>query len=90
MDFNRVLPRFVKVLPTDYKRVLDEIAKKETEAKAKEYPLPLLQGSAVREMHETSREKTQEKEAKEHKKEQRRLERERQRLVQQEAKQQER
>ncbi|KAI9870688.1 MAG: glutamate synthase [NADH], partial [Watsoniomyces obsoletus] len=33
LEFNRALPRFVKVLPTDYKRVLGERAKKAEEAK---------------------------------------------------------
>ncbi|KAK9447207.1 uncharacterized protein V1518DRAFT_421636 [Limtongia smithiae] len=35
-DFNRALPRFVKVLPTDYKLVLEEEAKKKAEAKKAE------------------------------------------------------
>ncbi|KAK3706481.1 glutamate synthase [NADH] [Vermiconidia calcicola] len=68
VDFNRVLPRFVKVLPTDYKRVLEEKAKKEEEAKKNEYPLPILPGAAVRNLHEKSREEESKKEAKEHKK----------------------
>lgn len=34
MDFEVVLPRFVKVLPTDYKRVLEEEAGKEAAVKA--------------------------------------------------------
>ena len=36
LDFNRALPRFVKVLPTDYKRVLAEEAAKAAEAKKAE------------------------------------------------------
>jgi glutamate synthase (NADPH/NADH) len=36
LDFNRALPRFVKVLPTDYKRVLMEEAANAEEAKKKE------------------------------------------------------
>src|SRR5277367_2246064 len=32
-NFNHLLPRFVKVLPTDYKRVLEEEAAREAEAK---------------------------------------------------------
>ena len=33
VDFNRALPRFVKVLPVDYKRVLAEEAAKAEEAR---------------------------------------------------------
>lgn len=68
VDFNRVLPKFVKVLPTDYKRVLEEEAKKAQIAQANEYPLPILPGAAVRNLHERSRKEEQEKEAKEKKK----------------------
>jgi len=56
LDFNRALPRFVKVLPTDYKRVMEEDAKREAEAKKAAYPLPILPGNAVRNIHEGSRE----------------------------------
>ncbi|VVT55756.1 uncharacterized protein SAPINGB_P004722 [Magnusiomyces paraingens] len=35
-DFNRILPRFVKIFPTDYKRVLEEQKKKQEEAKKAE------------------------------------------------------
>lgn len=42
VDFNRALPRFVKVLPVDYKRVLQEEAAKAAEAKRAEYSLPVL------------------------------------------------
>jgi glutamate synthase (NADH) len=52
LDFNRALPRFVKVLPVDYKRVLEEEAAKAAEAKRAEYKLPLLPGNPVRELHE--------------------------------------
>ncbi|KAI1844141.1 hypothetical protein JX266_009625 [Neoarthrinium moseri] len=45
VDFNRALPRFVKVLPVDYKRVLEEEAAKAAEAKRAEYNLPVLPGS---------------------------------------------
>ncbi|KAH6667663.1 glutamate synthase [Verticillium dahliae] len=38
------LPRFVKVLPVDYKRVLEEEAAKAAEAKANEYNLPIVSG----------------------------------------------
>ena len=68
LDFNRALPRFVKVLPTDYKRVLDEEAQKAEEAKKNEYPLPILPGAAVRNLHEKSRAEEHDKEAKEQKK----------------------
>ncbi|CRK14576.1 hypothetical protein BN1708_011163 [Verticillium longisporum] len=44
VDFNRALPRFVKVLPVDYKRVLEEEAAKAAEAKANEYNLPIVSG----------------------------------------------
>ena len=56
LDFNRALPRFIKILPVDYKRVLEEEAAKEAakaaEAKKAEYQLPLLPGNPVRELHE--------------------------------------
>ncbi|OAA67851.1 glutamate synthase [Niveomyces insectorum RCEF 264] len=42
VDFNRALPRFIKVLPVDYKRVLAEEAAKAAEAKRAEYNLPIL------------------------------------------------
>ncbi|KAI1127310.1 glutamate synthase [Nemania abortiva] len=44
VDFNRALPRFVKVLPVDYKRVLEEEAAKAAEAKRAEYNLPVIAG----------------------------------------------
>ena len=68
LDFNRALPRFVKVLPTDYKRVLETEAQKKAEAKRNEYPLPILPGNAVRSTHEQSREESKQKEEKEKKK----------------------
>ena len=68
LDFSRALPRFVKVLPTDYKRVLAEKAAKEAETKKSQYPLPLLQGNAVRNLHEDSKAKQHDAEAKEQKK----------------------
>ncbi|KAK4183841.1 putative glutamate synthase [NADPH] [Podospora australis] len=46
VDFNRALPRFVKVLPVDYKRVLEEEAAKKAEAKRAEYNLPIVAGVA--------------------------------------------
>ncbi|KIV93071.1 hypothetical protein PV10_04316 [Exophiala mesophila] len=67
LEFTRALPRFVKVLPTDYKRVLAEQAAKAEEAKKAEYPLPLLAGNPVRNLHQEQREVTQEKEAKQKK-----------------------
>jgi len=45
LDFNRALPRFVKVLPVDYKRVLAEEAAKAAEAKRAEFQMPLLPGN---------------------------------------------
>jgi len=68
LDFNRALPRFVKVMPVDYKRVLEADAKKAAEAKRSEYPLPILPGNAVRELHQESREQQQGKESREQKK----------------------
>lgn len=64
LEFNRALPRFVKVLPVDYKRVLEERAAKAAEAKKAEYPLPILPGNAVRNLHQEQREKQAEKEKK--------------------------
>ncbi|KAK4981440.1 glutamate synthase [NADH] [Elasticomyces elasticus] len=68
LDFNRALPRFVKVLPTDYKRVMEEEAVKAAEAKKAEYPLPILSGNPVRALHEESMKKEHEHEAREKKK----------------------
>ncbi|KAF2840402.1 glutamate synthase [Patellaria atrata CBS 101060] len=68
LDFNRALPRFVKVLPTDYKRVMDEEAKRAEEARKATYPLPLLPGNPVRGIHEQTKRVDQEKETKEQKK----------------------
>ncbi|KXL41770.1 hypothetical protein M433DRAFT_1270 [Acidomyces richmondensis BFW] len=68
LDFNRALPRFVKVMPVDYKRVLEAEAKKAAEAKRSEYPLPILAGNPVRELHQESREQQHVKESKEQKK----------------------
>ena len=42
VDFNRALPRFVKVLPTDYKRVLAEEAAKAAAAKLAMSALPYM------------------------------------------------
>ncbi|CZR53851.1 probable glutamate synthase (NADPH) [Phialocephala subalpina] len=55
LDFNRALPRFVKVLPVDYKRVLEEEAAKAAEAKRAEFQLPLLPGNPVRELAESQK-----------------------------------
>ena len=62
LDFTRALPRFVKVLPTDYKRVMQEEAAKAAEAKKAQYPLPILPGNPVRTLHEESKKQTHEKE----------------------------
>ena len=67
LEFNRALPRFVKVLPTDYKRVLAEQAKKAEEAKMAEYPLPIVAGAPIRVLHEEQRDIAHDKETK-HKK----------------------
>jgi glutamate synthase (NADPH/NADH) len=48
LDFNRALPRFVKVLPTDYKRVLEEEAAK---AKQPESSLPVLTKEVTNDSH---------------------------------------
>ena len=64
LDFTRALPRFVKVLPTDYKRVMEEEARRAEEARKAEYSLPLLPGNAVRQIHEDSKKQTAEKEKK--------------------------
>lgn len=52
VDFNRALPRFIKVLPVDYKRVLEEEAAKAAEAKRAEYNLPIVSGVQKKEKHE--------------------------------------
>lgn len=64
LDFNRALPRFVKVLPIDYKRVLMEEAAKAAEAKKQQYPLPILPGNPVRTAHEESVKKQHDKDKK--------------------------
>ena len=64
LDFNRALPRFVKVLPTDYKRVMAEEAAKAEAAKKAQYPLPLLPGNSVRQLHEESKKQEHDREAK--------------------------
>jgi glutamate synthase (NADPH/NADH) len=67
LDFSRALPRFVKVLPTDYKRVMAEEAAKAAELKKAEYPLPILPGNAVRNLHEESKKHQHEAEDKDKK-----------------------
>jgi NAD(P)H-dependent glutamate synthase small subunit len=52
LDFNRALPRFVKILPVDYKRVLEEEAAREAEAKRAEFQIPLVAGTPARELLE--------------------------------------
>ncbi|KAI0198710.1 glutamate synthase [Astrocystis sublimbata] len=49
VDFNRALKRFIKVLPVDYKRVLEEEAAKAAEAKRAEYNLPIIHGVTKKE-----------------------------------------
>ncbi|KAK4167329.1 putative glutamate synthase [NADPH] [Cladorrhinum sp. PSN259] len=51
VDFNRALPRFVKVLPVDYKRILQEKAAKAAEAKRAEYNLPAVSGVPAKKEH---------------------------------------
>ncbi|CAG8959928.1 hypothetical protein HYFRA_00012645 [Hymenoscyphus fraxineus] len=51
LDFNRALPRFVKVLPVDYKRILEEEKIKAAEARRAEYALPILPGHQARDAH---------------------------------------
>lgn len=68
LDFTRALPRFVKVLPIDYKRVMQEEAAKAEAAKKAEYPLPLLPGNPVRTAHEEYKKHANEQEAKQKKK----------------------
>ena len=63
LDFNRALPRFIKVLPTDYKRVMAEEAAKREAAQKAEYPLPLLPGNPARKSHEESKKSQHEKAA---------------------------
>ncbi|EKV13028.1 Glutamate synthase Glt1, putative [Penicillium digitatum] len=48
LDFTRALPHFVKVLPTDYKRVMEEEAAKAEAAKKAEFALPRLPSTPVR------------------------------------------
>lgn len=51
VDFNRALPRFIKVLPVDYKRVLQEEAEKAAKAKRAEYNLPAVSGVPAKKEH---------------------------------------
>jgi glutamate synthase (NADPH/NADH) len=67
LEFNRALPRFVKVLPVDYKRVMAEEAAKAEAAKKAEYPLPILPGNPVRNLHDEQRKISLEKEEKKQK-----------------------
>lgn len=55
VDFNRALPHFVKVLPVDYKRVLEEEAAKAAEARRAEYNLPVASSSSRANSRATSR-----------------------------------
>lgn len=50
LDFNRALPRFVKVLPVDYKRVLAEEAAKLAAEKKKSFQLPVLPGAPAKDV----------------------------------------
>lgn len=62
LDFTRALPRFVKVLPTDYKRVMEEEKVKAEAAKKAEYSLPLLPNNAARKLDEDAKKHIHEKE----------------------------
>jgi glutamate synthase (NADPH/NADH) len=48
LDFTRALPHFVKVLPIDYKRVMEEEAAKTQAAKKAEFSLPQLPSTPVK------------------------------------------
>ncbi|PGH29132.1 glutamate synthase (NADPH/NADH) [[Emmonsia] crescens] len=52
LDFTRALNHFVKVLPTDYKRVLEEEATKAAAAKKAEFALPHLPRNPARDVAE--------------------------------------
>ena len=67
LDFTRALSRFVKVLPTDYKRVIAEEAAKAEAAKRAEYTLPVLPGNPLRTSHEEAQKVEGEKAAHEKK-----------------------
>jgi glutamate synthase (NADPH/NADH) len=69
LDFTRALPRFVKILPTDYKRVLEEDVKKQEDARRAEYSLPLLASNPLRAIHEEHLDHAHKKEEREKKKE---------------------
>lgn len=61
VDFNRALPHFVKVLPVDYKRVLEEEAAKAEEAKRVEFNLPIAHHRRDKEEEEQKKKKKQTK-----------------------------
>jgi NAD(P)H-dependent glutamate synthase small subunit len=67
LEFNRALPRFVKILPIDYKRVLAEEAAKAEAAKKAEYPMPILPGHTARNLHDEQRKIKHENEEKKQK-----------------------
>ncbi|KAH8820452.1 amidophosphoribosyltransferase-like protein [Xylogone sp. PMI_703] len=58
LDFSRALSHFVKILPTDYKRVLEEEKAKEAEAKRAEFSLPLLPGTPASEKEKPAEKKS--------------------------------
>ncbi|EAQ83970.1 hypothetical protein CHGG_10374 [Chaetomium globosum CBS 148.51] len=55
VDFNRALRRIVKVLPVDYKRVLEEEAAKAAAAKRAEYNLPVIPGHKKEEQEKAAK-----------------------------------
>ncbi|KAJ5888836.1 hypothetical protein N7495_008877 [Penicillium taxi] len=63
LDFNRALPHFAKVLPTDYKRVVEEEAAKAAAAKKAEISLPYLGSPKKAAKVEVAKPKIEEKKA---------------------------
>ena len=55
LEFNKALPRFVKILPIDYKRVMAEEAAKAEAARMAQYPLPILPGNPLRNLSDEQR-----------------------------------
>jgi glutamate synthase (NADPH/NADH) len=55
LEFNKALPRFVKILPTDYKRVMAEEAAKAEAVKKAAYTMPILPGNPIRNLTDEQR-----------------------------------
>jgi glutamate synthase (NADH) len=64
LEFNKALPRFVKILPIDYKRVMAEEAAKAEAVKMAAYTLPILPGNPVRNLTDEQRKVYHEEEEK--------------------------